>query len=222
MEHFVSEDWVDFARKVASQEKRKVMEEHLNSGCETCRTALNFWEETQRSAIREPLYEPPNHLLCTVKGLGALHLSRPTRSRFVSLAQLVMDSSRAAAQAGVRSSEIAPWLLLYKDGSVNIDLRVDQIPSSNRVSIVGQVLDLSAPNQMIAGASVAAILEGGGTLGTMTNEFGEFHLELEARPQVYLAVQVTEDKEIWVPLDPSKREHPQGTWSPLGGNRAGT
>jgi hypothetical protein len=220
MEHFVSEDWVDFARRVGNQEKRKVMEEHLNSGCQECRATLSFWEETQQSAAREALYAPPDHLLRAVKGWGALRLSSPTRSRFATLADLIMDSSRAAATAGVRSGEMAPWLLLYKAGSVNIDLRVDQIPSSNRVSIVGQVLDLSALNQMIAGAPVAAIVEGSEAQNTVTNEFGEFQLEMEARPQVCLAVQVTNEREIWVPLDSSKREHSQGTWSPLGGNPA--
>jgi hypothetical protein len=222
MEHFVSEDWVDFARKVGSQEKHKTMEEHLNSGCEACRATLNFWEETQRNAAREVLYEPPNHLLRAVNGLGALRLSGSTRSRFATFAELIMDSSRAATTAGVRSGEIAPWLLLYKAGSVNIDLRVDQVPSSNRMSIVGQVLDLSAPNQMIAGVLVAAILEGGTAQSTVTNQFGEFQLEMEARSQVCLAVQVTNEKEIWVQLDSSKREHPQGTWSPLDENRVDT
>jgi hypothetical protein len=218
MEHFVSADWVDFARRVGSREKRKAMEEHLNSGCEDCRATLSFWEQTQRNAAREAFYEPPDHLLRAVNGWGALRLSRPTRSRFVALADLSMDSSRAATTAGLRSGGIAPRLLLYKSGSVNIDLRVDQIPSSNRVSIVGQVLDLSASNQMIAGAPVAAIFDGAEAQNTVTNEFGEFQFEMEARSKVCLAVEVTSEREIWVPLDSSKRDHPQETWSPIGGN----
>jgi hypothetical protein len=211
MEHLVNEDWVDFARNVGSPEKRKAMEEHLNSGCQECRATLTFWEQTQRSAALEASYEPPNHVLRAVNGLGALRLSRPESSPLVAFAKLIMDSSRTPATAGVRSGEIAPWLLLYKEGTVNIDLRVDQVPSSNRISIVGQVLDLATPNQMIAGIPVAAIFDGGEAHSTITNEFGEFELEMEARSQLCLAVQVTNEKEIWVPLDSSKRERPQGT-----------
>src|SRR5580698_3695442 len=111
MEHLVNEDWVDVARNVGSPEKRKAMEEHLNSGCQECRATLTFWEQTQRSAALEASYEPPNHVLRAVNGLGALRLSRPESSPLVAFAKLIMDSSRTPATAGVRSGEIAPWLL---------------------------------------------------------------------------------------------------------------
>lgn len=212
MGHFANEDWVDFVREVGNDEKRQKMDEHLNSGCETCRATLHFWEETNRNAAREASYQPPDKLLRTVKGMGALYLSRPTRSSFAALAELIMDSSRPAAVAGVRSNGIAPWLLLYKSGSVNIDLRIEQVPSSNRVSLVGQVLDLSKSNQMIAEVPVAVVFEGGEMEKTTTNEFGEFQLEFEPASQLYLTVEIAKRKEIWVPLNRSTHEHPQGIW----------
>ena len=212
MDHFASEDWVDFSRNLGSSEKRQAMEEHLKSDCQDCRAALLFWTETAKTAAREALYEPPQGTLRCVKAMGAMYLSRPERPRFA-LAELVMDSSQAAAMAGVRSTGTAPSLLLYKFGSVNIDLRIEKIPASKRISIIGQVMDAAKAGEMSANIQVAAMFDDGDIHKTRTNEFGEFQLELEPAPEMYLAVHIDKRMEIWLPLKRSRGENPQSTWS---------
>jgi hypothetical protein len=51
---------------------------------------------------------------------------------------------------------------------------------SERISIVGQVLDLSTENQMIANARVAVVSEGSQRHGAYANEFGEFSAGVRA------------------------------------------
>ena len=212
MEHFASEDWADFVRKTGSKETQQAMEEHLKSGCEACRAALHFWDETARRASREASYEPPTNVVRTAKAMrGLLHMARPTQSRFIALADLIMDSSVQASGVGVRSAGgTGPWLLLYRCGSVNIDLRVEEIPALGRISIVGQVLDSSQPSQMIADIPVAAVFEDGDIKKTTTNKLGEFQLECEAVSKLYLSMHLDKRMEIWVPLNRSTDEHLQG------------
>ena len=211
MEHFAAEDWSDFARKIGSREKHAAMEEHLNSGCESCRAAKGFWIETTRMASREASYEPPTNVVRSVKAMqGLLHLARPRHSSIVALADLIMDSSRHGPAMGVRSSGTGPLLLLYRCGSVNIDLRVEEIPASGRISIVGQLLDSSKADQMIANIPVAAVFEHGDIQKTTTNKFGEFQLECESVSKLYLSMHLDKQMEIWVPLNRSKDEHLQG------------
>lgn len=211
MEHFATEDWADFVRKVVSGEKQRAMEAHMNSGCKTCRAAMDFWNETTRMASREASYEPPNNVVRSVKAMqGLLHLAGPTHSRTVALADLIMDSSLPAAAVGVRSSGTGPRQLLYRCGTVNIDVRVEEIPASGRISIVGQVLDSAKTSQMIANIQVAVVFEDGDIQKTTTNKFGEFQLECETVSHLYLAMRLDKRMEVWVPLNRSKHEHLQG------------
>src|SRR5262249_33615024 len=106
MDHFASKDWVDFARS-ASSPQRAEMEEHLGSGCESCRAALDFWNQITLSAAREAAYEPPEGALRSVKAMGAFHLSKARRNR-ICIAELVMDSLQSFATAGVRSAGLEP------------------------------------------------------------------------------------------------------------------
>jgi len=203
MEHFAAEEWVDFAREVGANEKQQAMEKHLNSGCEACRAALNFWTDTTRNASQEASYEPPSYILRNVKAMSALYLSLPGGSSSVGLARLIMDSSWHEAAAGVRSAGALPSQLLYKFGTMNIDLRIEQIPASRRISIIGQVLDVSTKRLMIADAQVVPLYERGDAQITTTNEFGEFELECESVSNMYLAVRLDKRMEIWVPLNQS-------------------
>ena len=124
-----------------------------------------------------------------------------------------MDSSRPAGAFAVRFNGIIPRLLAYESGTVNIDLRIAQIPSSSRVALVGQVLELAEPNQIIADARVAAVCEDEEIHKTTTNKFGEFQLECEYASPLYLTVQIARQEKIWVLLNRPIREPSQGIWT---------
>jgi len=208
--HFETEEWIDFARKLGSAEKRQSMQQHLGSGCATCKATLQFWEGITQSASREASYQPPDYLVRRAKGMGAIRQIRAFRSPFAILAELVMDSSRLPAAAGLRSTGQAPLLLLYRAGQVNIDIRFEEVPTSNRISVVGQVLDLSKPKQPVANVQVAIVCVDAEIGKAKTNQFGEFQMEYEAKSQVELIVRISDDKEIIVPLSQSMSKHPGG------------
>ena len=208
--HFEPEDWIDYTRKLETAEKRQTMEHHLSSGCNICSASLLFWSGIAQAASREASYQPPNDVVRIAKAMGAMQQIKPSRSPFTVFAELVMDSSRLPAAAGFRSSGLAPWLLLYRAGSVNIDLRFEEVPASSRVSVVGQVVDLSKADQPIAGARVAVFSVDSEMEKTATNKFGEFHLEFEPKSQMHFTIKITDDKEIFVPLKRSMPEFPGG------------
>lgn len=58
------------------------------------------------------------------------------------VAQLVHDSGRDPSTAGVRGGYTPARQLLYKAGSVCVDMRVEPELGSNEVVLVGQLMDL--------------------------------------------------------------------------------
>jgi hypothetical protein len=202
MGHFETEEWIDFVRKLGETEKRTAMEEHLISGCEECHATQEFWARVTNEILREASYEPPDRLAQTAKALWSLRQMPAALSTFVVLAELVRDSFRMPAPAGVRSAGLAPQSLLYRAGQVHIALSVEEV--SGQLSIVGQVIDMSRPNEEVADAQVTVVgAATGERKAATTNEFGEFHLQFEPAGHVYIAVKVTHEKEILVPLDPA-------------------
>ena len=200
--HFETEEWIDFVRKLGEREKRTAMEQHLISGCKECHATQEFWAQVTDDMQREASYEPPDRLAQTAKGLWALRQIPASRSLFVVMADLVRDSFRMPATVGVRSAGVMPQSLLYRAGQVHIALSVEEV--SGQLSIVGQVIDASRPGEAVADAQVSVLGAATGERKTATtNEFGEFHLQFEPAGHVYIAVKVTRQKEILVPLDPA-------------------
>ncbi len=134
------EDWVDFVRDVLAPEQKMVMQHHLDTGCARCSKNLQLWRQVRTLAAHETTYHPPEEVVRFVKGSFALNRPLATRSRRTRLAQLVLDSFRQPALAGARATGQSPRQLLYRTGTLLIDLRMERL-SGSRLSLVGQVLD---------------------------------------------------------------------------------
>lgn len=198
--HFEIEEWIDFVRGQGAKEKREAMEQHLQSECAKCKETLAIWSGVTERAMNEKLYEPPDSAVRAVKGIGALQGLPASRSPLTIIAELVLDTLRQPALAGVRASGMAPQSLLYRVGRVHIDLRVDHMPNSARLSVVGQVMEVAESSQAIADAEIAVLGVGGKKEKTRTNRFGEFQLEFEPEDKLYLAARIRNGLEILVPL----------------------
>lgn len=200
MQHYSLEDWADFARDVAGKGKKAAMQSHLESGCTPCTKVYSLWQRVNQTARRESTYAPSETAVKTVKGLGSIHgISKPHTSSS-KLAELLFDSFRNPLQAGVRSSAVTVRQLLYGAGNYRIDFRLEPQDDSEKVAVVGQVLNTIDPAKTTP--SVPVILFKGTKILSVsqTNSFGEFFLECDLESDLKLHFRIPCEMEIWIPL----------------------
>jgi hypothetical protein len=207
MQHFDSEKWADFVRGVVEADTKTEMQTHLDTGCKQCQRMAELWQRINQAARRQQLgeLEPPESVVRTVKGLYALHGPRRKGAPAVpAIASLLFDSLCNPLPAGVRSAASASRQLLFGSGDLRIDLRIDPQDDTEKISLVGQILDAADPAAKLGSAQVA-LWRGHRVLAeTLTNEFGEFHLECQLEPRFELRVSLPGQPHVCVPLvDPA-------------------
>jgi hypothetical protein len=120
--------------------------------------------------------------------------------RNVHLARLVSDSLRSPSPQGVRSSRSSGRHFTYEHNDTTIDVLVNRPEGSERISLVGQVLD-GAKARGKNGSLPVVLIGGSGTLArTTTNHLGEFNLEFEFADNVSLEIRLGERSWVTIPL----------------------
>jgi hypothetical protein len=191
-DHGAEEDWVDFAHGQSDPATRARLERHLEKGCSRCTRTLRLWRAVLDVADREEAYRPPDSALRQLRGQFALRRPQPLRQGIAELAVLVFDSFRQPQPAGVRASGVGARQLLYNAGRYTIRLRLEPAADTERLSIVGQILDAQNPPSALQDIAVLA-MKGSKTLDrTLTNHLGEFVLEPDAAENLRLCVGVAE------------------------------
>jgi DNA-binding NarL/FixJ family response regulator len=111
-------------------------------------------------------------------------------------APLVFDSFLQPSLAGVRSSHPTVRRLLYESDSLVADLSLEGQRDSQRIIMVGQVVDAAKPKPQLS--SIPVVLQGlAGLIGiARTNEWGEFRFEFNFEPGVSLEIGSREN--YWV------------------------
>lgn len=200
MPHFSLEEWADFARDLIKGDQKTSMQTHLESGCKPCVRIFGTWARVREAAAREKAYQPPESAVRSIKGLGAVHI--PPKS---SLVRLLFDSSSNPIAAGVRSAATVARQLLYGVGAYRIDLRMEPQMDSDKVSLVGQILNSADPARHAAGVPVV-LLKGRKVLAeSHTNGFGEFHLQCDLEGSLQLRLTLPHGSEVRIPLvEPAK------------------
>jgi hypothetical protein len=187
-DHLTEEDWVDFARQQGDPQERARQLRHLETGCRRCAKTVRLWKAVSSVAHEERSYDPPAEALRQVRGRFALHKPPSLAERIARQAVLLFDSFAQPAPAGVRAAGPTPRQLLYQTGPYTLKLRVEPEPGSDRLSIVGQILDEKDPRAALQDIGVLA-LQGSRMLDrTLTNRLGEFQLEPDAAKNLYLSV----------------------------------
>src|ERR1700747_431862 len=192
MRHFSSEEWAVFVREVLEKKQKLMMQGHLDKGCATCSKALAGWERIRDMAVREREYQPAESAVRRVKGLLAIH----GKSRRNSVAALLFDNLITPALVGVRSAAGAARQILYGFDNYRIDLRLEPNADSDAICLVGQIVGSGKPPASM-GRTAVALLRGRKIISTsLTNEFGEFHLECEPAGSLRLQFVLPEGKII--------------------------
>ena len=193
--HFRDEEWVDLAR-IQSDERRTQLQRHLDDGCEECKRRLRFWTAVNRVAARDAAYAPPASAVRQVRGHYALQKPRSSLKRAV--AALLFDSAREPLPVGVRSGGAAARLLLFAKAGRLLKLRVESQADSDILAVLGQVVDENAPQRKLSDLPVL-VQSGRKTVNrTLTNQSGEFALDLSPGVRLRLVIGLPEPESMMV------------------------
>jgi DNA-binding NarL/FixJ family response regulator len=115
-------------------------------------------------------------------------------------ARLVLDSYLQPLCTGVRcSQQFSARRLRYESEGLTADISLEPQENSQRITIVGQVLDAAQPERQLA--NLCLVLQGqeGPIAVATTKEFGEFHFDFDSERGVSLEIGVKENH--WVALE---------------------
>ncbi len=196
MKHFSLAEWADFARRVTNKEKEQIMQAHLDTGCKHCAKTVGIWNRVQEVAGREAAYEPPDAAVHNAKSMLALG----ARRQKASAVRVLFDSFQTPAFAGVRSIGANARQMLYGIGPYKIDLRMEPQMDSDKVEVVGQILNSADPISSGTQASVKLVRGRKILVESQTNALGEFHLECSLEGQLQLLVALPRSRDVKIPL----------------------
>src|SRR5271169_4530823 len=200
MRHYSIEQWIDFARNVIDAKEKAEMQIHLETGCAACSKELSMWQRLQQVARRESAYAPSEGAVRTVNATFVNQSAGRLRGAKSQLASLLFDSFRGPLMAGVRSAGSASQQLLYGVGDYRIDVRIEPQMDSEKVVLIGQVLNSADPDERLSAAPVT-LLKGRKILAeSVTSEFGEFQIECELQGSLRLVVLLHGRGEVSLPL----------------------
>ncbi len=198
MEHFSTKNWIDFVRGSADPTAKLAMQQRLDEECAECLRNVNTCRLVMQQTRRSNRSEPPDASLRAVKAGFALRKVVSFPSGKLDLATLQFDSDRQPLAAGLRGGQATARQLLYKSGSVCIDMRMEPKPGSETIVLIGQLLDSMHPGHGIGGVPVSLLSKGNTLLRKQTNAAGEFDFGLEPRSDMQLVFGIGNSRTIVV------------------------
>ena len=140
---------------------------------------------------------PPDEIVLTVNASFAIEKDVKNKNN---LCELLFDSSAQPLPPGARSSGVSNRQLLYRIGSIYVDMEVGKDADSERASVVGQMLDSSRPGHPVAGIPVTLLDRGRNVSRTLSNDNGEFRLVFEQTKDPRLSVAVGRKNPVRLPI----------------------
>jgi hypothetical protein len=151
------------------------------------------------AAQGEAAVAPPEH---AVRYAHAVYsLNRPDSKLERLVARLVRDSAREPLAAGIRGQERLSRRALFAAGDYQVDLQLERQPTSDVISLVGQVVGREQASNL-ADVPVWLMQRESLVERTTCNTFGEFSLEYEPRRNLRLLFPLQEvGKRLEIALD---------------------
>ncbi len=198
--HFAADEWVDFANGQLSIERTQMMQRHLNTDCERCSKAVQFWQHVRQTAKSESDYQAPESAVRHVRNAFVVAQPLEGKRRF-EIPRLVFDSLWRPAAVGVRSASSAPRQLTYRAGEIAIEMQIQPEPHSERINIAGQVSNTAQQGEGLAEIPVIVASPNGKIAEASTNRFGEFHLGFVPEAGARISFGVAGENHLSMPLD---------------------
>src|SRR5437899_9323904 len=128
MEHFTTENWIDFVNQAVDARKKSLMEQHLKQGCKRCTETVSLWQRVQQSAASEASYQPPEDAVRIAKATFAGSGMADQRKGAGSRIKVLFDSFLQPVFEGARSAGTSTRQMLYRADPFQIDVQVEAKP----------------------------------------------------------------------------------------------
>jgi hypothetical protein len=200
MKHFSIDDCIDFVRHTEDADQKMKIQQHLEAGCTECSKTLEIWRRVMDLANRETSYEPPARAVQAVNAGFAVSRAIPHPAGKLELARLLFDSALQPIALGVRGTASVVRQLLYRSGSMCIDMRMQPKPGSDSMVLIGQLMDSAKPDHGIGGIPVSLLSKGDTVSRVRTNDVGEFDFGIAALSSLQLVFGIGDTRTIVVPV----------------------
>jgi hypothetical protein len=201
MKHFKAEQWVDFVNRATSPEQMEAIQKHLVTGCEKCAKHGALWRKVRNLNTVEPPYQPPEQAVreaAAMFGTAKWAGSRNEKSRVI---ELQFDSFLQPVFSGARAAYTGIRHMLYRADPFQIDLQIEAAkPGHDRMAVTGQVLDVGRSGIFARGLHVTLSNRCENLVHGLTNEFGEFRVEIKNSDDLELALYCDPEKPIVITL----------------------
>jgi hypothetical protein len=169
---------------------------------------MNLLEKIRTRAAEAASYQPPDHIVRAAKAQFAIAGLGGKRKETNSLIEVLFDSFSQPALAGARSVGTETRQMLYRAEPYQIDVQIEAQPEGNRLAVTGQLMDARHPE--IVGRDVQVTLSNrhGDLVKTVTNQFGEFHGEINNSGDIKLSFSARDEKSIIISLRDALRRVP--------------
>jgi hypothetical protein len=141
---------------------------------------------------------PSDRIVFTVRASFAIQ--QTAENDATDAVEVLFDSAAQALPPGARASVLCGRQLLYRIGSVYVDLKIDKDTDSERAVLVGQMLDSARPGHALTGIPVAVREQGRRIAQTMSNDNGEFCLEFELKNDQEILLLVNRRHPVHLPI----------------------
>jgi len=198
MKHFKVEAWVDSVNRATSPNQREAIQKHLVSGCEKRAKRVAQWRKVRSFATAESAYRPSEQAVreaAAMFGPDRWAGSRNEKSRII---EVLFDSLLQPVFPGARAANTGIRHVLYRAATFQIDLQIEAKPG--HMIVTGQVLDVGRPEIFGSGLHVTLFSWSGNLVHELTNEFGEFHVEIRNSDDLVLAFRCDSERPIVITL----------------------
>jgi len=197
MRHIAQESLAEFVRHALAPTEAEQVEQHV-AECRECADLAALFREVVRVGANEASYEPPQGILRSAKAYFEAQQKPAAQPR--GLFELLFDSLAQPAVAGARASVASARQLLYRVGTVYVDMRVDSEVNSERAALVGQMLDSARPGHPVAGVPVILMDGRKNVASAVSNNNGEFQIEFLIKSNLRLSVTVGNSVPVYLPI----------------------
>jgi len=188
MEHYSTEEWVDYVNQVTPIERRDAMQQHMTA-CGACAETAALLQKVHDRAAVEAAYQPHANTLRMAKAaFAASGYGATQQKKSNNVVELLFDSFLQPALAGARSMVIGTRQMLYRADPYQIDIQIEPKPGTNRLVITGQLLEIGSAVTTATGMQVTLSNHRGNIVVATTNQFGEFSGELENSGDLELSI----------------------------------
>ena len=200
MKHFKAEQGVELVNRARSPEQMEAIQEHPVTGGEKCAKHGALWRRVGNLTTVECPDQPPEQAVreaAAMIGTARWAGSRNEKSRVI---ELLFDSFFEPVFSGTRADYKGIRHMLYRADPFQIDLQIEAKPGHDHMAVTGQVLDMDRSEIFGSGLHVTVSNRRGNLVHGLTNEFGEFHVEIKNSDDLELALRCDPAEPIVITL----------------------